>query len=106
MSLLHELNQKYLKLHTAKEEAFWAAKMGLQKTVDGEFEKREIELKEYISDASVLPAIRAELERSDLTEEERIGLGGWLQFFMVNSIESPEALELQNRIIGLEGGLE
>ena len=60
MSLLQELNHRYLQLHTAKEDAFWAAKMGLAGSTEGDFEAKEIRLKEYISDASHIARVRAE----------------------------------------------
>jgi hypothetical protein len=106
MSLLTNLNQRYLQLHMAKENAFWESKMGLKEAVEGDFETKEIELKAYISDASILPIIRTELERTDLSEEERLGLQGWLRFFEANTIESPEAIALQKKIIEMEGALE
>src|SRR4051812_39196174 len=102
MSLLKELNHHYISLHEAKEEAFWSAKMGLKNNVPGVFEEKEIELKGFTSDATVLPKIRTELERNGLSAEERTGLEGWLKFFEVNTIESREAIELQNKIIEME----
>ena len=102
MSLLQELNHRYLQLHTAKEDAFWAAKMGLAGSTEGDFEAKEIRLKEYISDASHIARVRAELERDDLADDERIGLEGWLRFFQVNAIESREAKALQGKIIEME----
>ncbi|KXK55521.1 MAG: hypothetical protein UZ07_CHB004002016 [Chlorobi bacterium OLB7] len=65
--LLHELNEQYIRLHSAKEEAFWAEKMGLKESVPGDFEAKEIQLQAFITDAAMLPKLRAELERSDLT---------------------------------------
>jgi len=106
MSLLKQLNEEYLTLHTAKEDAFWSAKMGLSGSVPGDFEAKEIRLKEYISDASKLPAIRRELERDDLNQEERIGLEGWVRFFEANAIESDEAKALQRKLVEMEGDLE
>jgi Zn-dependent oligopeptidase len=106
MSLLQELNHSYITLHEAKETAFWSAKMGLKNNVPGEFEEKEIRLKGFISDATLLPKIRQELQREDLSAEERTGLEGWLRFFEVNTIESSEAIELQKKIIEMEGELE
>lgn len=106
MSLLTQLNEEYLALHTAKEDAFWAAKMGLSGDVPGDFETKEIRLKEYISDASKLPGIRRELERGDLSDEERTGLEGWVRFFESNAIESEEGKELQRKLVEMEGELE
>lgn len=103
--LLHELNTRYIELHSAKEEAFWAEKMGLRESVVGDFEAKEIRLQEFITDASMLPKLRAELEREDLTSEERTGLEGWVRFFSANAIESSEAKALAAKIVEMEGEL-
>ncbi|MDP8206257.1 MAG: M3 family metallopeptidase [Candidatus Electryonea clarkiae] len=105
MSFFTELNNQYLKRHIEREDAFWSAKMALKDAVDGEFETKELELKELISDASFLEKIRLELERDDLTEDERIGFQGWKRFFEANAIENEEAKEVQKKIIAMEGEL-
>lgn len=105
MSLLTDLTRDYLKVHVAKEDAFWAAKMGLSTAVPGDAEKREIALKDFISDASWLPKLRTELERSDLEPADRTALQGWIKFFEANAIESEDAKKVQRKIIELEGVL-
>lgn len=99
------LNESYLELHRAKEESFWAAYMNHASYVQGEFEKREKAYKAFISDSSRLAEIRKELDRNDLSGRERTGLEGWLRFFQCHSMESGEALEIQNRLIAMEGEL-
>ncbi len=106
MSLLQELNDRYMEVHRLKEEAFWRNKMGLAAARDGEFAEREIAMKNYISDPAPITSIRAELERTDLGSDERIGLEGWLRYFEANAIDDPEARALQNAIIEAEGRLE
>lgn len=106
MSLLQELNSTYITLHEAKENAFWAQKMGLSGYTPGEFERNEIALKDFSGDPANLQRVRQELERSDLSETERVGLGGWQRFFEVNIIESPDARALYERLVELEGALE
>lgn len=106
MSLLHELNETYMRFHTAKEEAFWSAKMGLKNFVPGDFEANEIRLKDFSSDPEQLHRVRRELERADLTPEERQGLKGWERFFAVNTIDSEEARQVFNRLIDMEGELD
>ncbi len=103
--LYRELNDAYLAVHVPKENAFWAMKMALPGYA-GDFEDREIRYRNLISDASYLPRIRAELERTDLASDERIGLEGWLRFFEANAVESREAQALQEKIIRMEGELE
>ncbi|MDA3810089.1 MAG: M3 family metallopeptidase [Spirochaetaceae bacterium] len=105
MSLNKKLNDEYLNLHTKKEESFWSTYMNHSTLVDGEFEKLESELRDYISDGSVLGSIRAELAKEGLSDWERTGLEGWKHFFECNSIEDKEALEIQKNLIFMEGEL-
>jgi hypothetical protein len=104
-ALLNQLNQAYLKSHFEKEDAFWKDKMGLAARVPGEFEQKEIRFQAFVSDSSRLPPIRKELEKPDLTEEDRAGLRGWLRFFEVHAMEDAGAKALAERIIGMEGRL-
>jgi oligoendopeptidase F len=105
MSLNRELNEKYLKLHIQKEENFWAAYMNLSSSVEGEFEKNESLLRDFISDGTILTDIREELARENLSDWERNGLEGWKQFFTCNAIEDSEALKIQKKLITMEGEL-
>lgn len=106
MSLLSKLNRAYTTLHVAKEEAFWIDKMGLpgKETID--FLGKEIALKEFSSSAENLAAVRRELEREELSEEERVGLKGWERYFRVNQIEGDEARALFRELVEKEGDLE
>jgi len=105
MSLNKQLNEKYLKLHIQKEENFWATYMNLSSSVEGEFEKYESLLRDFISDGTILTDIREELAKKNLSDRERTGLEGWKQFFQCNAIEDSEALELQKKLITMEGEL-
>ncbi len=104
--LLHELNRSYLEVHTSKEELFWASKMGLKSYKPGTFEEAEIKLRDFMADERALPRVREALQRTDLSQDERVGLEGWKHFFEVNIIEKSEAKALQNKIIQMEGELE
>lgn len=106
MSLLKKLNEEYIEVHQAKEEEFWKSKMGHASYQKGSFEEREQIFKSWISDPKYLPQIRDELSSGSLSEEERVGLQGWLRFFETNSIEDKEALSIQKELIKLEGQLE
>lgn len=103
---LSDLNARYLAAHVAKEDAFWAQKMGHAAYVEGTFEKAEIELRDLTSDDAWLPKIRAELDRKDLESDDRVGLEGWKQFFEANVIERDDAKRLAQSIIVKEGALE
>ncbi|MBZ0265429.1 peptidase M3 [bacterium] len=105
MSLLSQLNNEYLELHVTREDSFWQSKMGLSEYVQGSMEAKDKQLKKFISDASWLPKIRKELDRNDLSSDEKTGLEGWLAFFNANAIESEEGKAIMNEIIDLEGEL-
>ena len=106
MSLFQDLNASYLAAHVAKEDAFWASKMGLRGYVEGTFEKAENELRHWTSDADMLARIRRELERADLSADERTGLEGWKLFFEANVIEPEEAKRIAKDLVTREGELE
>jgi hypothetical protein len=103
MSLNQKLNERYLKLHTKKEESFWSSYMNLSTFVEGEFEQNENDLRAYISDGSIIDIIRSELKKKELSDWERTGLEGWIHFFQCHSISDPEALVIQKKIIKMEG---
>lgn len=105
MSLNKQLNEKYLKLHIQKEESFWSTYMNHSSSIEGEFEKYEGQLRDFISDGVYLSTIREELAREDISQWERTGLEGWKHFFECNAIEDPEALEIQKKLITMEGEL-
>jgi len=105
MSLNKKLNEQYIKLHSAKEESFWAAYMNHSSYIQGDFEEKERALKAFMSDSTRLNEIRSELEKEGLSDWERTGLEGWLRFFRCHSIEDPEALAILNRLIEMEGEL-
>ncbi len=104
--LLSDLNARYLAAHVAKEDAFWAQKMGLHGYEEGSFERAEMDLRDFTNEGSFLGQVRGELGRSDLAPDERVGLEGWKLFFEANIIEAPEAKRLANDIIRMEGELE
>ena len=105
MTFLDDLNHRYLSLHQAKEDAFWATKMGLKGGDGNLFEQNEIRLKEFTTDASWIPKVREALQQPALSERERLGLNGWLRFFEVNAMENAAARSAFNRIVGLEAEL-
>jgi hypothetical protein len=106
VSLFDDLNGQYLAMHVAKEDAFWAQKMGLRAYVEGTFEKAEITLRDWTSDDAMLARVCKELERKDLSADERVGLEGWKIFFEANAVEKAEAKKVSNDLIGMEGALE
>lgn len=106
---LRELNEAYLRLHVAKEDLFWASKMGL--TDDAEecsvkFAKAEIELSAFIQDAAKLTELRAYQSQSGLSADEKTALEGWIRFFEANVIESEEGRKFAAEAIEMEGELQ
>ena len=104
--LLRGLNGDYMHFHFEKEDAFWKDKMGLAAKVPGDFEKKEILLQAFISNPKYLPSLREQLGRKDLSQDDRIGLQGWLRFFEVNAMENPDANALAGRLIEMEARLQ
>ena len=111
-SWLNELNRTYERLHTAKEDAFWRAKMGLCGDPGGaqaEADRLEIELQRFLQDPAQLArtgAVLEELAEGSAAGDERVGLRGWRETFACHAIESPEARALAEEIIADEGHLE
>jgi hypothetical protein len=105
---LDDLNRGYERLHTAKEDAFWAAKMGLADDADAaqaEADRCEIELQRFLRDPERLARARAELGRA-ADETERAALAGWARTFEAHVIEGAEAGALADEIVADEGRLE
>ncbi|MBM3988504.1 MAG: peptidase M3 [Planctomycetes bacterium] len=106
--LADTLDARYAALHTAKEDAFWTARMGLaadaaaaQSTLD----RLDIELNSFLQDPARLAEVRAALAHSS-EPELRTRLEGWVRTFESHVIDSAQARELAARITQLEGQLE
>ena len=105
-TLLADLNRRYLRLHTEKEEAFWTEKMGLYGHATANFLEKEIALKEFGAASENLAAVRQALESDDLEGQERIGLAGWERYFSVNQIETEEGRACYRELVAAESALE
>ena len=83
--LLNGLNHEFERLHTAKEDAFWTARMGLLADADAAqaaLNERERELAGFMHDPARLRAVVEEvtaIERGETwaTPEERLAIDGW-----------------------------
>jgi Zn-dependent oligopeptidase len=105
---LDDLNRSYEQLHTAKEDAFWAAKMGLADDAGAaqeENDRREIELQRFMRDPERLTRARDELARTT-DETARTALAGWVETFEAHVIEGTDAGALADEIVADEGQLE
>jgi len=114
------LNHAYEQLHVAKEDAFWAAYMGLTDDADKaqqDLNQHEIALKRWITDPGQLKEAQrlltaAETARTapDATEnrasdDEIIALRGWVATFTANVMEDPEARVHSEALVEAEGDL-
>lgn len=111
-AFLDELNATYERLHTAKEDAFWEAKMGLGDDPDAAqraLDEREIALSGFLQDPERLGRVRAERARAEAAgagADELESLRGWEATLAAHAIASREARERAARIVADEGRLE
>jgi hypothetical protein len=112
MTFLDRLNAEYERLHTAKEDAFWRAKMGLADdaaAAQRELDEREIELNGFLQDPARLAAVRAERARvraQGADADTLTALGGWEATLAAHAIDEREARDLAAQITSDEGRLE
>ncbi|MEO1170919.1 MAG: M3 family metallopeptidase [Myxococcota bacterium] len=105
------LNHDYEVLHTAKEDAFWSAYMGLTPDKPAArklLEHQEIALQRWLRDPERLAEAErmlAAAEAGTVTEDELVALRGWVKTLSAHSIPSEEARDLAEAIVGLEGNL-
>lgn len=105
-ALLKKLNNDYLSIHAAKEDAFWSNLMGLRNASNDDFLAKEARFRKFISDSKIIPVIEKELAEKNLNAEDRLGLEGWLRFFSVNSVKNDEAIEIRKKTLSLETALQ
>ncbi len=109
---LHELSERYLELHHAKEEAFWETRMGLADR-HRELAEADVALKEFLGDAGRLARLRSLREGSAPTPDQGHVLDGWIRMFSRNQVEDEEARGILREIVRREtelararGGME
>lgn len=106
MRLLDELNSTYMRLHEAKERAFWATRMGHKDAEPSALEAHDLALKMFNTDPKFPGHVREALAARGLSAEDQVALRGWQRFFAVNTVENPDARLLQEKIVGLETSIE
>jgi hypothetical protein len=108
---VRDLSRTYERLHTAKEDAFWAAYMGLTDDADEaqrELDRREIELKRFLQDPDRLAKTRERLARAEAESapaDAVTALSGWVRTLEAHVIATAEARALAEEIVELEGKL-
>lgn len=109
MTLVDDLNQTYVRLHTSKEDAFWSSYMGLEADADqarAELDRREIELQRFLRDPERLAKVRAALAAAQgLPPDDVTALEGWRATFEAHAIDSAEGRRLAEEIVEAEGAL-
>ena len=111
--LLDHLNHEFERLHTAKENAFWTAHMGLLADTDAAqatLNERERELAGFMHDPARLRVVVEEvaaIERGETqaTPEQRLAIDGWRRTFEAQVIEHAEARDLHSELVEDEGRL-
>lgn len=112
-ALVDSLNEAYVRLHTAKEDAFWAAYMGHRADKDAaraELDAREVELQRFLRDPARLAEVKAALAearaaRPPEAQEVVVALEGWAATFGAHVIDSAEARALAEEVVAAEGAL-
>jgi Zn-dependent oligopeptidase len=109
-ALLAELNRAYETVHTAKEDAFWSAYMGLADDADAArraLDEREIAWSSFLRDPAALARVRTARASASAgaTEDERVSLAGWQKTFEAHVVDSAAARALADEIVAAEGAL-
>lgn len=102
---LDDLNERYLELHHAKEQAFWEARMGLADRHD-ELVEADLALRAFLGDGERLGELRAWKRKRVATPEQGVVLDGWILMFERNQVEDPKAAGLQREIASAETALQ
>ncbi len=108
-TVLGDLRDEYLDLHTRKEDLFWITKMGLAEDADaaqGRMASAEIALNEFLQDPRRLSALRTVAADGAGSETERRTLRGWIDMLSAHVIDSAEGRALSQEIVAAEGALE
>src|SRR3954469_8992318 len=107
-SSLDSLDERYAALHTAKEDAFWSAKMGLGKDPgqsQTELDARDLALQQFLQDPKQLTKVRALVQRADC-EDLRLRAEGWERTFAAHTIDSAQGATLAEALAADDGRLQ
>ena len=102
---LDELNDRYLDLHRAKENAFWETRMGLANR-HRELAEADLALRDFLADAERLKELRERREHGGATPEQSVVLDGWILMFSRNQIEDDGARALLGDLVARETELQ
>ncbi|HKO50378.1 MAG TPA: M3 family metallopeptidase [Polyangiaceae bacterium] len=105
-SYLDALDERYAALHTAKEDAFWSAKMGLgadAARAQRELDARDLALQQFLQAADQLTRLR---ELRIENDAQRLRVEGWLRTFGAHTIDSSEGAVLAEELAADDGRLQ
>jgi len=105
-SYLDALDERYAALHTAKEDAFWSAKMGLgadAPRAQAELDARDLALQQFLQASDQLTRLR---ELRIENDQQRLRVEGWLRTFGAHTIDSPQGAVLAEELAADEGRLQ
>ncbi len=103
---LSRLKDRYISLHTAKENLFWETKMGLSQdpaAAQKQAAEAEKAWNAFLQSPERLAELRA-LEKKAVGEEAEI-TRGWIAMLAAHVVESPEARKLSEEIVEREADL-
>ncbi len=107
-TVIQEMRERYLALHTRKEELFWQVKMGLaaeREAASKAFADAEIELNTFLQDPARLARLVEASKEPGGTATERDELAGWIRLLRCHTLEDPAARELSAEIVRAESEL-
>ncbi|HEY0463438.1 MAG TPA: M3 family metallopeptidase [Polyangiaceae bacterium] len=105
-SYLDALDERYAALHSAKEDAFWAAKMGLgadAQQAQTELDARDLALQQFLQASDQLTRLRELRAQND---DQRLRVEGWLRTFGAHTIDSPRGAALAQELAADDGRLQ
>ena len=106
---LEQIKERYVELHTRKEDLFWITKMGLADDMLAArkaMSEAEIAWNRFLQDPARLASLKELEARSGAAaDRERRVLRGWIRMLAAHVIEEPEARKLSEEIVELESVL-
>jgi hypothetical protein len=105
---LDALDERYAALHTAKEDAFWSAKMGLgvdPSKSQAQLDARDLALQQFLQDPQQLTRLR-ELMPNAQTGDLKLRAEGWDRTFAAHTIDSSAGAALAEELAADDGRLQ
>jgi hypothetical protein len=105
---LDSLDERYVALHTAKEDAFWSAKMGLGEDPTKsqvELDARDLAVQQFLQDPKQLAGL-PELLPSAQTDALKLRAEGWERTFAAHTIDSSAGAALAEELAADDGRLQ